>query len=756
MKTITLDHKKQLDKVLEDKNAVKKYENYIISNLRNKFFLATSFLDNRQRKIAYYCQSCGHFEIKDEHSRLTECPHCGNSSRVTISNYSPQHFSFVLPLETNDEYAVLALFHGMESIYANKDDTDLKASLENAFVSINLDKPHLYMVSFSQGVRELETNSYTNTSVFRENRIIAGYKDVVYYKDAVYDGLRERLKEDISFSDDAPLLDIINAIAEDIKDTRARKASSKVSKAKISKDELLEELKSISFDDLTEKIEIALKDITNIPSLVLSSTPAYDELLIICPNCKTAEKLMVKNKSFGNVSFTCPHCAKEYEGIRHFNMSSFTTVFNTAVFWSKYKGFLVARLFSISTSIREVSSGTFELKNDIKEDSRVFLDEKNTYFYHYRPWHKSWDFVSGGSFQSRAFSPTIRLQTDEELISLFKDSFAKYSGILDAWGLGLNKDLKIEEPGTFGRMAYLYSWQKKHYLELLLKAGFKDIVEDVLNYKKLSEDIANPRGTTVLDVLGINRPMLKIAQKSKASLAAISTIRKLWNIDNTLSYDDYQFIKNTGREELFVKIKENFNIPFSKQIEYVKSCFDFQCINNSDAIGLWSDYLGFAKDIGYNLKNKNAKYPSSLKREHDVALFVKNSMTSKKCDKKAFETRAKENSKFNYSLKTSGLEVFAPTKPEEIINEGMVLHHCVSHYVNAVIEGRSIVMFIRKDDDRETPYYTAEVISDGVSAKITQVKGNMNTDPDPSTPEGKKVLDFVSKWAKFKKLTLAF
>ena len=85
----------------------------------------------------------------------------------------------------------------------------------------------------------------------------------------------------------------------------------------------------------------------------------------------------------------------------------------------------------------------------------------------------------------------------------------------------------------------------------------------------------------------------------------------------------------------------------------------------------------------------------------------------------------------------------------------MILHHCVSNYVNAVIEGRSIVMFIRKDDDEETPYYTAEVICDGVSAKITQVKGNMNTNPDPSTSEGKKVLDFVEKWAKFKKMTVS-
>lgn len=748
--------------LVEEKTTKDKYVKYVEEHCPSKYVLSVNFIEDRVGKLAYYCQKCHSFEVTT--LCRTSCSHCGNKNIMDARYNNNQYISLIVPLTVNEEYCILASIQ--TTLFFTPADTasDLKESLKRASLKVSIESanPTMIFFSFSQGLKELVYDKWTMKYSLKSlplNTILGDKEKTLYYKNSSYDKLLEMLSEKISFSPDVPLATVIDALQEDIEKARSKKTAAKTTTKKKSKEAIIKELMGLSLPDLTSKIEESMKNVDFMSCITLSSTPMYKEIVGVCPCCHTEVKTRIDKQDEEKQQITCPTCKRAY----NFYASPYSStwgshLYKNASYWSFVDGYILVRCFRITQSLKEdETTSSFKLETEIEECNRAFMDEKNTYFFSYRSYTRKWTNIPATSYPERVFTDDLNLQTKEELAEIIKKSYAKYSGVLDAWGLGLNKKLKIEEPGSFGRLGYLYSWQKKHYLELLLKAGFKDIASHIINYKKMAEDIPNPKGTSVLDVLNINRPELHIAQKDNASLSQIANIRNLWETDNSMSYEDYLFMKETQREDLFVAIKKNYNIPFSKQIEYVRSCFDFQCITNNDAITLWSDYLGFAKSIGYNLKNKNAKYPASLKREHDIALFVKNSIQggSNKCDIKAFKEKAKENSKFDYSLKSLGLEVFTPQSPEEVINEGMELHHCVSHYVNAIIEGRSIVMFIRKDDDRETPYYTAEIIADGTSAKITQVKGNMNSDPDSSTPEGKKILDFVSKWAKFKKLDIS-
>jgi hypothetical protein len=72
-----------------------------------------------------------------------------------------------------------------------------------------------------------------------------------------------------------------------------------------------------------------------------------------------------------------------------------------------------------------------------------------------------------------------------------------------------------------------------------------------------------------------------------------------------------------------------------------------------------------------------------------------------------FQKAIEEEQKYLYEEES--FSVIAPSKISDIINEGYKLHHCVGGYVDNVIDGRTDILFIRKTDNIEKPFYTLEV-----------------------------------------------
>jgi hypothetical protein len=61
------------------------------------------------------------------------------------------------------------------------------------------------------------------------------------------------------------------------------------------------------------------------------------------------------------------------------------------------------------------------------------------------------------------------------------------------------------------------------------------------------------------------------------------------------------------------------------------------------------------------------------------------------------------------SYKEDAFSVIVPDSLKDIANEGISLHHCVKSYIGAVLAGETNILFIRKTDDLEKPFYTLEV-----------------------------------------------
>lgn len=56
-----------------------------------------------------------------------------------------------------------------------------------------------------------------------------------------------------------------------------------------------------------------------------------------------------------------------------------------------------------------------------------------------------------------------------------------------------------------------------------------------------------------------------------------------------------------------------------------------------------------------------------------------------------------------------------PETNDDLVREGATLNHCVASYTNAFMENRSAILFIRRNDAPDEPYYTMEVCPNFIS-----------------------------------------
>lgn len=114
-----------------------------------------------------------------------------------------------------------------------------------------------------------------------------------------------------------------------------------------------------------------------------------------------------------------------------------------------------------------------------------------------------------------------------------------------------------------------------------------------------------------------------------------------------------------------------------------------------------------------------------------------------------------------YEYEGKYLSIVAPKESKELAIEGGTLNHCVAGFINSVIKGSENILFIRRNDMKDSPYYTIAVDPNG---RIEQVHGYGNNDLSEAEQNeayyksGLNVynktfdlLKFLHEWAKAKK-----
>ena len=446
---------------------------------------------------------------------------------------------------------------------------------------------------------------------------------------------------------------------------------------------------------------------------------------------------------YSNIQNTiCPSCKKQINGNivrgnKTYSMSYFMLFEND----ENIDNFVV-RIFKYCEEFS--LNNTIERK--INEHARVIFHTnhrhtiKNFYIKKDDAWIKT-----GGTNVDGDLSAVRNLTSQEKMKEVINNCSLKFSGILEAYGL-VESNLKvignIEYP--FKEDEYFKVYLSNNYIEQIYKCQLYNILDDILQH---NYNISiNAYSGDIYSILGISKSVYKIARKRNFDSKSLNNLKMLWKIDNNITEEIYDKLNEFGIHftsySKMETLKNEYKISLTRQLDYLKNCHDFQCIEYNEILTIWADYLKIASKLKYNLSNKNKKFPSSLKKEHDIAVFTYNQL-KKEIDIENFKESAIANAKYEYSSDEYIIKI--PQMAEEIVSEGKELNHCVATYVERVKDGKTCICFLREKASPETSLYTIEVIQ----GCIKQVRGMCNKLPDDD-----KVIDFIKTWANKKSLEI--
>lgn len=338
--------------------------------------------------------------------------------------------------------------------------------------------------------------------------------------------------------------------------------------------------------------------------------------------------------------------------------------------------------------------------------------------------HEAWNVNS--SYMCPA--PEVWIMGDDVL----KSSFLRYAPWSDYFS----------EHGALTRCLAAYCVRPQ--LEILVKIGLSGVANDmVLRGKKLTR-LVDWSKKKPAEAFGLTSEEFKLwRDKTRGDTYVLDLYRGCRRHGADVSLKDFLEIKHglPGNDfENLLKICKKLRIPVRRAENYLKK--QKAC---ADGITLWKDYIAMAEYLKFDLKEERIRMPKKLREAHDTAaelqarVMMENARTGTGKDSKLFQKLEKR-----YSFQMDGYVIRPPVSAAEIIAEGQILHHCVAGYADRHMEGKLVILFMRKASKPGVPTWTIEMQGD----KMIQVQGERDADKNKPRAEAKEIFDLWLDWVK--------
>lgn len=152
---------------------------------------------------------------------------------------------------------------------------------------------------------------------------------------------------------------------------------------------------------------------------------------------------------------------------------------------------------------------------------------------------------------------------------------------------------------------------------------------------------------------------------------------------------------------------------------------------------IFRDYLKDCIKLKLDLDDKAVLFPPDLPAAHQRTIAMVRHNASK-LSREAFQREVERLSWMAWEK--DGLMIRLPVNGDEIVAEGKALHHCVGGYVERMANGKTAILFIRRIDEPDTPFFTLEWLN----GKVQQCKTLNNGDYTKNA----EVNAFIDKWVK--------
>lgn len=275
---------------------------------------------------------------------------------------------------------------------------------------------------------------------------------------------------------------------------------------------------------------------------------------------------------------------------------------------------------------------------------------------------------------------------------------------------------------------YLTLYQREPGIERIVKLGLGNYLPSIryldLSKRKIYDVFKiDSKWEFVIGILEMRDILTLRREKDIENLDDLD----LYNRINFQSWNSYKNIK--GMTE-FKKLKQYCN----------------ETLKDNQDLHIYEDYLRFASELGYDTRRNKVLYPINLNEAHDQLMNEHNELLKERerqkieANKSKFSKQYKKNKKHKFI--DEGFIITPVRTQDELIEESTVLNHCVRSYAEQIVNGTTEILFVRKNEEPDTPFITVEVKGN----KVTQVRGINNSIP----PEN--VVSFLENWSKKKKI----
>lgn len=278
-------------------------------------------------------------------------------------------------------------------------------------------------------------------------------------------------------------------------------------------------------------------------------------------------------------------------------------------------------------------------------------------------------------------------------------------------------------------------------LEHLVKVGFYSLVSD-LAYRGCHGLKLDESQNRTHRILGVGAEDVDFLRNMDVSCSALKTFqgycnRNLKDRQRLLTWQLAQKIDRDITPALEFMTVHKFIRYVDRQYRLLKGQTGNWRYNSMLTLLMeYEDYLEMCRKQKYDMANSFVLFPKDLQRAHDrVAQRIKIKADAQmRRDFKAVYKRIMGQLDFEQD----GMKIVYPASLDDVVAEGHALHHCVGNYVDRVAAHKTMILFLRRCEDVDKPYFTVEV----QGRKVAQVRGMENK---AAPPEVKR---FMDSWEK--------
>ncbi|MDO5575202.1 MAG: PcfJ domain-containing protein [bacterium] len=309
---------------------------------------------------------------------------------------------------------------------------------------------------------------------------------------------------------------------------------------------------------------------------------------------------------------------------------------------------------------------------------------------------------------------------------------------------GLFEWIRHTNSKTFNIEEYLYYESRNPAIESLAKIGMYRLIN---GFMKKDDAPVDKRQTELAKILMIDGDRLKRLKAIDGEIIALRwyQLEKFTNRvypDEMIKYFDDAKIINSDFGFL------DPPMSYVKIYHYMLKQEKLTGETSKQVMITWRDYHNMASQMQFDTTSDQIARPKNVKEAHTamIDLREKNGM------KKQAKQLEKKWPRVNEIVKTLdmycwGNDEFSVIRPNEIydiVREGTLLRHCihsVDFYFDRIQKRETYILFLRRTQEIDTPWYSLEVEPSGNIRQKRTTGDNQNED-------FKSAVEFLKKWQK--------